>query len=154
MLKEGVATLDSTIRRNDAEGRPSHRYLHRSVLMYNAVQCLAALERYDECEAMCADLISADPLFPEYHLEAGRIQLMRANGDSERLNRALSFFESAKRLDDAIPELHALIGFTLLESGRLLEAKTAYEKALKLDPMNAPLNAQIQDALLYCAEAV
>ena len=150
MLKEGVATLDATIRRSDAEGRPSHRYLHRSVLLYNAVQCLASLEQYDECEAMCSELLSADPLFPEYHLESGRIQLMRAKGDPRRLSRALSFFESAKCLDDAIPELHALVGFTLMESGRLHEAKAAYEEALKLDPMNA----QYQDAVLYCAEAV
>lgn len=150
MLKAGVAVLDTSIARSDAEGRPSHRYLHRSVLLYNAVQCLAALKRFAECEAMCAELIAADPLFPEYHLEIGRIHLMQANGDRKRLDAALACFETAGRLDAAIPELHALKGFTFIERGQLYEAKASYQEALRLDP----LNAQIQDAVLYCAEAV
>ena len=75
---------------------------------------------------------------------------MRAETEPHRLNRALSFFENAKRLDDTIPELHALIGFTLIECGRFHEAKFAYEEALRLDPMNM----QFQDAVFYCAEAV
>jgi len=150
MLKAGVAVLDTSIARSDAEGRPSHRYLHRSVLLYNAVQCLASMKRFNECEEMCAELISSDPLFPEYHLEAGRIHLMQADGDRERLEKALRCFEDALQLDAAIPELHALMGFTFIERGEFHEAKSAYEEALRLDP----LNAQFQDAVLYCAEAV
>lgn len=147
-LKDGVAVLDNSIARLDKNGGLSHRYLHRSVLLYNAVQCLATLRHFAECEAMCTELIAADPLFPEYHLEAGRIYLMQSDLSLEKVHQALASFAEAERLDSAIPELHALKGYALMELGRWAGATAAYAEALRLEPSNS----QFSEALEYCRE--
>lgn len=103
--------------------------LHQSVLMYNAIQCLRALGRYEECKATCRELIELDPLFPEYHLESARTDL-----EQGQFELALASLKTAESLDSFIPETYALQGFAYLQMESIDKAAQAYRKALALNP--------------------
>lgn len=135
MLKAGIKKLDDS-----ADGA---RHLHKSVLIYNAVQCLKALKRFQDCENLCEELLKIDSLFPEYWLELSVVYL-----EQNKYQAALQSINEAEKLDCFIPEIFALKGFLFLEQENLPQAIENYSKASKL----APQNLQFANDLQYCME--
>lgn len=139
MLDAGIAKLQSS-----GDGAKS---LHQSVLIYNAVQCLKALKRFDDCESRCQVLLQVDPLFPEYWLELSIVFL-----EQEKYSEALSAIQQAEKIDPTIPEIYALKGFIFLNREDLQFAIQNYSEALRLTPVTSPNYAQFQSDLEYCIE--
>lgn len=135
MLERGINVL-----KEDLSGA---NRLHQSVLIYNAVQCLRALNRFADCEAKCEELLSIDPLFPEYHLEQARVFL-----DQSKNEEALLSIARAEALDGFIPELFALKGYAYLQMNDLSRAAEAYGQAVQLQPDNE----QFKNDYEYCLE--
>ena len=121
MLEVGIQTLK--------DNHAGANRLHQSVLIYNAVQCLRTLKRYNECEKMCEELLDIDPTFPEYHLEQARTFL-----DQDKIEAALSSIHNAINLDAFIPEAYALQGFAYLQIGNIQLAAMGYRHAIRLKP--------------------
>lgn len=145
-VKEALALLDWGLS-HLKDGAGSQR-LHRSVLIYNAIQCLRDLGRYTECEERCAELLEIDPLFPEYHMERARALLMQ-----NRINDALASLSRALELDGEIPELFALIGYAYVQKRNFKMAERFYECAIKLDPNNDEYKLDRDFCLMEDAEA-
>ncbi len=135
MLDNGIQKLQLS---NDGA-----KDLHKSVLEYNAVQCLKALQRYQECEKRCKYLISIDPLFPEYKLELAAIYL-----EQKKWPEALEILLQAEKQDPDIAETYALRGYLFLEKNELNLAIIEYRKANE----KSPHNAQFKSDLEYCLE--
>jgi len=129
-VEEALAMLETGIEALKADSAGS-RALHRSVLVYNAIQCLRTLGRFQECEKKCEELLDLDPKMPEYLLEQSRIYI-----DQKKFESALQSINRAVRLDAFIPEAHALKGYCFLELGRLEEASESYRRANNLDSTN------------------
>ena len=117
--------------------------LHQSVLIYNAVQCLKALKRYEECEILCQNLLTIDSLFPEYWLELSIVYL-----EQSKFDLALAQLKKAENLDAFIPEIYALRGYAYLNQNQFELAIMSYKKATSL----APENLTYQSDLQYCLE--
>ncbi len=135
MLQLGIEKLQQS---NDGA-----KNLHQSVLIYNAVQCLKALKRYDECEKLCQTLLEIDSLFPEYWLELSIVYL-----EQSKFKLALASIKKAENLDAFIPEIYALRGYLYLNQGRTDLALKNYKRAALL----APQNSTYQSDLDYCIE--
>lgn len=135
MLDNGIQKLQLS---NDGA-----KDLHKSVLEYNAVQCLKALQRYQECEQRCEYLISIDPLFPEYKLELAAVYL-----EQKKWPEALEILLQAEKQDADIAETYALKGYLFLEQNKLICAVHEYSKALE----KSPHNTQFKSDLEYCLE--
>lgn len=133
MLRHGIAQL-----RDRSTGV---RKLHQSVLMYNALQCLRTLKRYEDCWDITRELLEIDPLFPEYHLEHGKTLLEQNN-----IADARSSFLNALDLDADIPETYALIAYTYLSEDDPRRAAEFYRKAVAIDRDSARLRLD----LAYC----
>ena len=133
MLNLGIEKL-----KNSDDGA---KCLHQSVLIYNAVQCFKALQRYEECEELCKNLLEIDPLFPEYWLELSIIHLQQ-----DDFKAALVTLNKAEELDAFIPEIYALRGYTYLNQNKLEFAVRNYRKAVALDPHNATYMSDLD----YC----
>lgn len=121
MLEEGILRL-----KQDDSGAKN---LHQSVLIYNAVQCLRALQRYQDCEVKCEELLAMDPLFPEYSLELARVLL-----DQKKNTDALVILRKAESLDPFIPETQALMAFACLQEEDYNSAAMFYAKAAAIKP--------------------
>lgn len=141
-IEEAMAMLEAGILKLREDLSGANR-LHQSVLIYNSVQCLRALGRYQECESKCAELLEIDPLFAEYHLELARVYL-----EQNKTSAALRAIARAEALDGFIPELFALKGFAFLQEEDLVQAAQAYGRAVALKPDDA----QFQSDLEYCLE--
>jgi tetratricopeptide (TPR) repeat protein len=139
---EAVRLLEAGIA--DLKKIGNHAYdLHQSVLLYNALQCYRTLEDYKSCEAVTVELLSLDPLFPEYHLEHGKTLL-----EQNKIEMARASFQKAIELDALIPEAHALLGYSFVVEGDYRSAFCAYETALSLKPESE----QFQNDLNYCQQ--
>ena len=135
MLQLGVEKLRQS---NDGA-----KNLHQSVLIYNAVQCLKALKRYEECEKLCQNLLAIDSLFPEYWLELSIVYL-----EQSKFELAIAQLKKAENLDAFIPEIYALRGYVFLNQNQIDLAVKNYKKATSL----APENLTFQSDLQYCLE--
>lgn len=135
LLEHGIAEL--------GQDHTGANALHQSVLIYNAVQCLRTLQRYEECEAQCLRLLAVDPLFPEYWLELSRVLL-----EQGKVQLAIEALEKAMSLDELIPETHALLGFAYLELNQMSQAVKCYRKACELDPQETQWASDLE----YCLE--
>jgi tetratricopeptide (TPR) repeat protein len=130
MLENGIAIL-----KKDESGA---RKLHQSVLIYNAVQCLRSLERYEDCESKCRELLAIDPLFPEYHMEHSRVLL-----EQNKIGEALQALGRGIELDPDIAESYSLLGYAYLQNEDLERAYANYLKASMLSPESVQLKLDL-----------
>ncbi|NUP47139.1 MAG: tetratricopeptide repeat protein [Catenulispora sp.] len=131
----------------DAECGPDEQLLHRSVLLYNRAQVLAAngdfvgsLRDYD-------DLISRDPEYGDYYFE--RAAQRRAAGDPEA---ALADYAEAIRLSAPFYEAHYNRADLLRELERDDEAMRDLDYALELEPDHVDSLVNRSDLLLSLGE--
>lgn len=115
--------------------------LHQSVLIYNSVQCLKALNRYEDCEQLCKKLLDIDNLFPEYWLELSIVYL-----EQSKFQLALDSLKKAEKLDSFIPEIYSLRGYALLNQNEIKSAINNYKTAVSLSPQNLTYLSDLQ----YC----
>ncbi|WP_320064190.1 tetratricopeptide repeat protein [Micromonospora sp. RTGN7] len=137
LVCEGLDHLDREL------GADEHR-LHRSVLLHNRAQVLAALGRLDEALADFTAVIADDPNYPEYHFDRANL-LHRLGRDDE----ALAGYAEAIRLSPPFPEAHYNRADVLAGLGDLDAALADLGYVLELDPTNA--DALVNRAGLYAA---
>ena len=114
-LDEAIAVLHEGVRRAPAN----------AVLRIALGDALHAGRRHD---AALAELREAVRLAPESGL--AWTALGRAAQRLERLDEALIYYRTARRLDRALPELDAIIGNALLESGAVAEAHAHFARSM------------------------
>ncbi|MEV0006206.1 tetratricopeptide repeat protein [Micromonospora sp. NPDC050980] len=135
LVSTGLARLDQEL------GADEHR-LHRSVLLHNRAQVLAALGRLDEALADFTAVIADDPNHPEYHFDRANL-LHRLGRDEE----ALEGYAEAIRLSPPFPEAHYNRADVLAGIGDLEAALHDLCYVLELEPGN--VDALVNRAGLY-----
>jgi len=108
---------------------PEEHRLHRSVLLYNAAQVLAALERHDEAIACISRAMALDPNYSEYYAERGGVYLKIG-----RFEEAERDFLRAIDLSPPYSDVWTNLGQCYRVTDRPEEAIRAYARALDLDP--------------------
>jgi tetratricopeptide (TPR) repeat protein len=126
---EALELCDSGLAELDAVLRPDEHRLHRSVLLYNGAQVLAALDRSEQAITTLSRAMDMDPNYSEYYLERGALLLKL-----ERLEEAERDLVRAIELSPPYPEAWTNLGQCYRAAGRLQEAEHAYNMALDLDP--------------------
>ncbi|SBT39068.1 tetratricopeptide repeat protein [Micromonospora auratinigra] len=135
LVSAGLDRLDEEL------GADEHR-LHRSVLLHNRAQVLAALGRLDEALADFTAVIADDPNHPEYHFDRANL-LHRLGRDDE----ALAGYADAIRLGPPFPEAHYNRADVLAGLGQLEAALDDLSYVLELEPDN--VDALVNRAGLY-----
>ncbi|MFC4149602.1 tetratricopeptide repeat protein [Micromonospora mangrovi] len=135
LVATGLARLDEEL------GADEHR-LHRSVLLHNRAQVLAALGRLDEALADFTAVIADDRNHPEYHFDRANL-LHRLGRDEE----ALAGYAEAIRLGPPFPEAHYNRADVLAGLGDLDAALADLSYVLEIDPTN--VDALVNRAGLY-----
>ena len=109
-------------------GEEAHR-LHRSVLQYNTAQVYAALGDVPEAIRHYDQAIAMDPNYSEYYNESANLLLQQ-----DRYTEALLRYAQAARVSAPYPELFHNIGICHARSGDWSSARSAFDRALDLDP--------------------
>jgi tetratricopeptide (TPR) repeat protein len=122
LVTAGLARLNSELAAEE------HR-LHRSVLLYNRAQVLAAVGRLDEAMADYSAVIDADPNYAEYYLDRGNI-LRRLGRDRD----ALADYDKAIRLSPPFPEVYYNRADTLVSLSDFEGGLAGFDYVLELDP--------------------
>ncbi len=111
--------------------------------LYLRGTALNALARYTEAAEVLAEAARHAPI------HAGiRLNLGNAHADLDQLDEAERHIRAAIRLDPALVEAQASLGYVLTAQGRLAAAIAACEAALALDPLSAEAHWNLATALL------
>jgi tetratricopeptide (TPR) repeat protein len=142
-LAGSLALVNEAIRMTDADLGPDEQLLHRSVLLYNRAQILAALG--DPAAALLDydEVIRRDPDYGDYYFE--RAAVRRAAG---RPAEALDDYATAIRLSPPFHEAHYNRADLLLEQGEDDAALADLGYALELEPDHVDSLVNRADALL------
>lgn len=131
----------------DAECGPEEQLLHRSVLLYNRAQVLAANGDYAGSLRDYDDLIGRDPEYGDYYFE--RAAQRRAAGDPDG---ALADYAEAIRLSAPFYEAHYNRADLLRELERDEEAMQDLDYALELEPDHVDSLVNRSDLLVGLGE--
>lgn len=136
---EGWSNLGETLR-SLGRLKDAEKCLRRAIAVdpgfadahYNLAACLSTMGKRDEAIAAFKRTIAIRPDSDRAHLDLGRIYLdLTRFGDAvEHLNRV------AELKPDSPSEVHNLLGFALMQSGRDLAAVDAFRRAIALAPDN------------------
>ena len=112
-------------------------------------------ETLDECRIWLERAIDLDENYARpwgwlayYHVQSW----LHGWSDDEALKTAEDLARKAVALDPADHDTHWALGSVLFNSGKLDEARPAYEKALELNTNDADLHAEMADMLSYTGE--
>lgn len=134
MLEWGISRLSETSEKVA---------IHRSVLMYNLAQCHRQLGDREASVAAYERLLAVDPFMPEYRFEAAK-----CHADRSDLPAAIATVRSGLELDDCLASGWSLLGVYLLRDRDVRQAVSAFEEALRLEPLSSKYALDLAYALL------
>ncbi len=99
--------------------------------LFERAEAALAQGRLDQAEALCLDLLAAEPYRPEAHRLLGQVQIQR-----RQLPEAIASYEHARELAPAIADFSFLmdLGALLHAVGRKRQAAREYQAAAEADP--------------------
>lgn len=115
----------------------------RTDIAFLLARCQARLGLLDEGEQTVAPMLELLGDAPFALLIRGNIAF-----DRGQYAQSLRFLLEAEKGEPRLPDLHLAIGNTYLRSLRYLDAERAFERALEIDPHNAPARAGLAFTLL------
>jgi len=128
-LNESLRLVQTGLDRLDRELEPGQHTLHKSVLLYNKAQLLAAMRQPAAAIGAYDTLIQADPHHSEYYFE--RAALHRTQGNAEA---AMADYAAAIGLSPPYPEPHFNRASLALELSDATLARSDLDYVLELDP--------------------
>lgn len=146
-LDASLALVNEAIGMTDADLKPDEQLLHRSVLLYNRAQILAALGDHTASLRDYDEVIRRDPDYGDYYFE--RAAERRAAG---RYADALADYAEAIRLSPPFHEAHFNRADLLRELGEEDGALRDLDYAIELEPAHVDSRVNRADLLLACGE--
>jgi Flp pilus assembly protein TadD len=110
----------------------------------------SALNGLGQSSLACAAFARALSLQPDH--APSWLNMGNASADLDDLASAEIFYRTALRLDAALPEAHASLGYLLTMQGRLPEAIAACETAIRLKPAFSQAHWNLAIALLLSGD--
>ncbi|MDH6108366.1 tetratricopeptide (TPR) repeat protein [Kitasatospora sp. MAP12-15] len=146
-LEGALALVNEAIAMTDADLGPGEQLLHRSVLVYNRAQILAARGEHDGSLADYDLVISRDPDYGDYYFE--RAGERRAAG---QYAEALADYAEAIRLSPPFHEAYFNRADLLRELGEEEAALRDLDHAVLLDPVHVDSYVNRADLLMALGE--
>jgi tetratricopeptide (TPR) repeat protein len=145
--RAALALVNEAIAMTDADLGPEEQSLHRSVLLFNRAQVLAALADYEGSLRDYDVVIGRDPQYGEYYFE--RAGVYRSAG---RYQDALADYATAIALSPPFQEAHYNRADVLRELGDGDGARRDLDYAIVLDPDHVDARVNRVDLLLEGGE--
>lgn len=146
-LDAALALVNEAIAMTDADLGPTEQLLHRSVLLYNRAQVLAAMGDHAASLRDYDTVISRDPDYGDYYFERARER--RVAG---RYADSLADYAEAIRLSPPFYEVFYNRADLLRELGEDDAARRDLDYAIELDPTHVDSRVNRADLLLACGD--
>lgn len=146
-LPAALALVNEAIAMTDADLGPDEQLLHRSVLVYNRAQVLAAMGEHEGSLRDYDLVITRDPDYGDYYFE--RAGERRAAG---RPDDALADYAKSIELSPPFHEAHFNRADLLRELGRDEEALRDLDYAVILDPEHVDTRVNRADLLMLLGD--
>ncbi|PWK08366.1 tetratricopeptide repeat protein [Tumebacillus permanentifrigoris] len=128
-IEEALDLVSAGLERLNHHLEPNEHLLHRSVLIFNKAQILAAVHRYDEAVEAYTTVIQHDPNYPEYYFDRGN--LFSKMG---RLDDAIADYTHAIEISPPFPEVYYNRAGVYNRQGEVELALADYSYLLELEP--------------------
>ncbi|WP_027086745.1 tetratricopeptide repeat protein [Cohnella panacarvi] len=122
LVTEGWELLNRTLEANE-------QLLHRSVLLHNQAQLLAAKKDWDAAVDRMNDVIRLDPHYAEYYFDRGSYNSHRGH-----LEESIRDYDQAMKYSPPFPEVYYNRAGVLKRLGEIDLAMRDYNYLLELDP--------------------